>query len=105
MKTIGIRCMRHLKSRWSSGPDIPGMAMRQAPRGPLIIPVMGATHREPIPHAASLGCVERVKEFVGALRLEPYARILHREAPMVVVTAFSSDKYLPRTILDAAHRV
>ena len=52
----------------------------------------GATHRQSDSHPASLGCVERVKEFVEALSIYTYARILHCEAHMVVVVTFTSDQ-------------
>ena len=39
------------------------------------------------------------------LRVEAHPRILHGQAHTIVFVSFGSDHQLPRTIVDAAHRV
>ena len=45
----------------------------------------GATDRQSDTHPANLRCVERFEESVRAFRVEPYARILHREAHTIAL--------------------
>ena len=59
----------------------------------------------PIPMPLALGGVERVEESACVLRFEAHPRILYGQAHAIVFVSFGSDHQLPRTIVDAAHRV
>jgi hypothetical protein len=65
----------------------------------------GATHGQANPHTAVFGGIERFEESARGLRVETHPRILHDQAHTIVFVSFGSDHQLPRTIVDAAHRV
>jgi hypothetical protein len=51
----------------------------------------GSTHRKSDPHAASLGCVERLEELVRRLRFEAHPGIVHAEAHAIALVWLGSD--------------
>src|SRR3954465_12661167 len=63
-----------------------------------------STDRQPDPHAAALGCMERFEQLLGAFVFETYAGILHGEAHMIVIFSFCFYYHIPGPIVDAAHR-
>src|SRR3984893_14863717 len=65
----------------------------------------GSTDRKADPHTATLGGIERFEESAQSLRFETNPRISHGQAHTIVFVPFSPDQQLPRTIIDAAHRV
>src|SRR5260221_12590861 len=65
----------------------------------------GAADGEADPHTATLSCVERIEKSVETLRIDTHSRILHGQADTIVFASFGSDHQLPRSIVDAAHRV
>src|SRR5262245_29202706 len=57
------------------------------------------------PHPVALGRVEGVEELVHALRIEANAGIAHGDPHTVGGLAFGSDQQVPRTVVDANHRI
>src|SRR5580704_13902240 len=65
----------------------------------------GSTDGKADPHTATLSGIECFEESARSLRFETHPRILHGLAHTIIFVSFSSDHQLPRTIVDAAHRV
>src|SRR3984893_15725201 len=65
----------------------------------------GSTDGKADSHTATLSGIERLEEPARSLRLETRPRILHGQAHTIILVSFGSDHQLPRTIVDAAHRV
>src|SRR6266436_3083110 len=63
----------------------------------------GATDGQTDPHTVTLCRVERIKEAIDALRLEPHPYILHTQAHALAFVSFGPDYQLPWTIINAPH--
>src|SRR5260221_12438321 len=60
----------------------------------------GATDGQTDPHTVTLCRVERIKEAIDALRVEPHPYILHTQAHALAFVSFGPDHQLPRTIIN-----
>jgi len=56
-------------------------------------------------HAVTFRCIERVKELVHDLRVDPHAGVSNACAHAIFVLPFCSDQQLPRPIVHVNHRV
>src|ERR1700730_9938749 len=74
VRTAGARdVLRHLRNRKREHGT--RTVIRRGPEMAVMTLDNGATHRQADSHPAGLGCVERLKEFVEALRVETYAGV------------------------------
>src|SRR5258708_33239205 len=64
----------------------------------------GTTDGQADPHTVTLCRVERIKESINALRVEPHPYILHSQAHTLTFVSFGPDHQLPWTIINAPHR-
>jgi hypothetical protein len=65
----------------------------------------GATDGEANSHTAALGGIERIKEPIDVLGLEPDACILHAQSHTLAPVSFGPDRQLPGAIVNGGHRL
>ena len=64
-----------------------------------------AADKQPDPHTATLGGVERFENFLEILRINAGPDILHAEAHAIVCFSPGSDQQLPRAVINTKHCV
>jgi hypothetical protein len=63
----------------------------------------GPADRQPYPHPAGLGGVERLENALEVLRIDPWPGIAHRDEDAISVGLLGTDQQLSRLRLDRAH--
>src|SRR5580658_7684895 len=81
----------------------PGAIIRCCPQSTVMTFDNGTTDGESDAHTVIFRGVERFKESIGSLRVEPDSHILHRQTHAIVSVCFGSDQQLALAIVDGTH--